>query len=458
MLKTDQLFLRNFLLILLLVLLASGTATYVWFKNIYLAQIKTNLSQNIDSVSLVLPNLESVDDFVQEYRKKTGLRITFIALDGRVLAESHEDKTLMENHLHRDEIRQLKTAKMGHSIRYSKTLGKEYLYVVKQIETEEKERVYLRMADDIEKIREGFFSLSMQIIVIFVLSFIIAVALALNINKRLKKETENILEILHMLLDKKNFEIERMGELYEFNKITQLLEIVGSKLKHRENLKSKQNAKLKLANRQKDEIISALSHEFKNPIAVITGYCESMIGQQMDQSIADKFLKKIENNAHKMSAIIDKLRLAISLEDGRKNLNFEHCDLRGLCEELAQDIKQSYKGREIHIEGEGVFIEADPVLFGVALTNLMENALKYSENDVEVVVRKDYVKVVDHGIGMEKKELEKITDKFYRVSTNRWNNSLGLGLNIVDNIVRLHGFTLQIMSQKNIGSTFKITF
>ena len=84
--------------------------------------------------------------------------------------------------------------------------------------------------------------------------------------------------------------------------------------------------------------------------------------------------------------------------------------------------------------------------------------LKYSEDEIVIEITQESIKVIDSGIGISKRDLENITNKFYRVHSNSWNNSLGLGLFIVNNIVNLHKFKLVIESEENEGSTFSIVF
>jgi signal transduction histidine kinase len=457
LLKIDQLFFRNFLAVIFLILALSGVITYVWFKTIYLDQVKTNLSQNIDALALSLESLERIEQITSGFSEKTKLRVTFIDALGNVLAESALEKEDMDNHANRQEIIGAKEGEYGMSIRTSKSTGRAHLYVAKMIQVGDT-TLYLRIAEDVATLDEYFLSLSLKILFIFFAAFLVALLLALRLNKTIKSETDNVLDILHRLIDKKQFEVKKYGKLEEFNKITKLLNEVGGKLKSKANQKAKQNAKLKLANRQKDEIISALSHEFKNPIAVITGYCETMLKNNIDEDIKKKFLQKIENSAHKMSDIIDKLRLSIKLEDGKQGLKFETVQLKSLAQTLANDVVQSYKNRDVVVEGQEVQIKVDKVLFSIALSNLIENGLKYSSDVVTVSVFEDRIEVVDKGSGLDKKEIDKITKKFYRVATNTWNNSLGLGLNIVENIIKLHRFHLKISSKKEQGSTFAIYF
>ena len=94
----------------------------------------------------------------------------------------------------------------------------------------------------------------------------------------------------------------------------------------------------------------------------------------------------------------------------------------------------------------------------MAISNLIENALKYSEDEIIVNISQNSICIIDKGIGIEEKELEKINKKFYRISNNGWNNSLGLGLFIVQSVLSLHDFTLKIDSEFKNGSQFSINY
>jgi signal transduction histidine kinase len=134
-------------------------------------------------------------------------------------------------------------------------------------------------------------------------------------------------------------------------------------------------------------------------------------------------------------------------------------NITNLVQQSIEDLKQNFKNRTVSLEAkEDISIKADSTLIEVAITNLIENALKYSEDDVHVKITKESITITDSGIGINSHDLEKITKKFYRVSQNEWNNSLGLGLSIVSNILELHHFKLLIQSEENSGSVFTIKF
>ena len=461
MLKIHQLFLRTYISIFLAILITLSVVTYFWSKDIYIDQIEKTLIQNIDTLSIVFKNkndMENISDIVKELHEKLNLRITIIDENGVVIAESDEKLSKIKNHLNRKEIVEARIKNIGKDTRESETLEKELLYIAKKIIISDK-IYYIRMADYISNITDNFMKLTFKIFLFMTFFLIVTFLATYLISIKIKKETDNILFFLTQLSDKKSSLLLNSNYTYEFHKITKLLNKVALKLYKREKQKAKQNVKLKIANRQKDEIISAISHEFKNPIAIISGYSETILNdEQMPQAMKTKFLKKIYSNSNKMSHIIDKLRLTLKLEEGKQELILVSCSMKKIIESCVSDLKDKYKNREILIQGDDVTLKVDETLISMAISNLIENALKYSEDEIIVNISNNSITVVDKGIGIEEKELEKINKKFYRVSDNGWNNSLGLGLFIVQSVLSLHNFSLQIHSEFKKGSQFSINY
>ena len=180
--------------------------------------------------------------------------------------------------------------------------------------------------------------------------------------------------------------------------------------------------------------------------------------KNMPQAIKEKFLNKIYQNANKMSQIIDKLRLTLKLEEGKQELQLISSSMKKIIENCIGDLKDKYKNREINILGEDIVLKVDETLISMAISNLIENALKYSEDEIIVNISSNSICIIDKGIGIEEKELENINQKFYRISNNGWNNSLGLGLFIVQSILHLHNFSLEITSEFKKGSKFCIKY
>ncbi len=458
MLKIHQLFFRTFVLIFLGILLTLTIVTYFWSKNIYINQIEKNLVQNIDTFSIVLKDLKNIDSIIKNLKEQINLRITIIDVNGKIIAESDEDKNLMENHSNREEIIQAKNFGIGKIVRFSNTINKELLYITKKVSIN-KNTYFIRMADYTDKITDNFIKLTAQIFSFIAFFLIIGFLATYFISIKIKNETESILDFLTQLSVKRPTYKLKSRYTKEFYEITRLLNKVALKLSKKEKQKAKQTAKLKIANRQKDEIISALSHEFKNPIAIISGYSETIMNDdEMPELMKKKFLNKIHSNANKMSNIIDKLRLTLKFEEGKQELILSPCSIRKIIEDIVPDLKEKYKNREILIIGKDISLKVDETLISMAISNLVENALKYSEDEIIVELSNDSIIIKDKGIGLEARELEKIKHKFYRVSNNGWNNSLGLGLFIVQSILSLHKFSLEITSEFNKGSEFIIKY
>jgi signal transduction histidine kinase len=458
LLKIHQLFFRKFVILFILIGIIWAFVVYFWLKDIYIDQTKKNLSQNIDLFALYINETSDFEIFATKFRDKFNLRLTIIKEDGTVIIESDKDKTLLENHKTREEIIKSSKYGMGDSIRHSSSVDKDLLYIAKKVIVDG-EVYYIRMADDIVQIQNDFTSLAIKATVIFALFLVFAFFITYQISTNLKDETEKVLEYLKKLTKKEDVKFEVSTYSQEFNKITKLLQGVATILAKKEKKAAKKTAKLKLANKQKDDIISAISHEFKNPIAVIVGYAQTIKDDpNINKDILAKFLTKIYNNATKMSSIIDRLRLSIKLEEGKQNLMYSDVSMYSLASESISELKENYKNREIILIGEDFIVKADEMLLGIAIKNLIENALKYSEHDVKVFLDKDRIHIIDNGLGISKEDVNKITTKYYRVSDDGWNNSLGLGLNIVKNIINLHGFTLELESVIDEGSTFSIVF
>lgn len=435
-----------------------GIVFYFFIKEVFIEQTKIDLLHNVDIFSSNLENFDRIDEKVKNLNKLIGLRITIIDSKGVVIAESDKDKTLLENHLQRVEIIQAKFNEYGTAIRYSTTLKKDLLYVSKKVVVNNNE-YFIRMARDLEHIDREFLALGIKVGGIFFIFIALALFVTLKISKNIEQEIRQILDFLKNLTKQKRAEKIDSKYSVEFNKITKLLTNVSEALSKKDKQKAKYTAKLKLSNRQKDDIISAISHEFKNPIAVISGYTQTLLADKdINQKIRDKFLEKIATSAKKMTTMIDRLRLSIRLEDGKMENKMKSVHLKDLIKNQIEDLKEAYPNREVLFEGDDIVKDVDETLFGVAIINLIDNALKYSQDRVYITLNNEKISVKDNGIGIPQKEIENITKKFYRVSTNGWNNSLGVGLSLVSNIVAQHNFKLNIESVENEGATFEIIF
>lgn len=275
---------------------------------------------------------------------------------------------------------------------------------------------------------------------------------------RMQKELDTIsryLENLDKLENVNTVEYKAHFFTQEFEDINQNLIQALRSSKKREDVKQRYNAKLKLKNRQRGDMISAIAHEFRNPIASIMGYAQTLEeDKEIPAALQEKFLNKIYNNGVKIEALLSRLVLWNKFESGEATLHPSSFDFYALAEEVKLSLKEKYPQREIILEGSTYIVEADRTLLEVVLKNLIENALKYSKDEVLVTVSEKEIAVSDKGAGISSSDISKVTKKFYRSGTHTWDNSMGLGLSIVKSILGLHKSELQIESEEGVGSKF----
>ncbi len=449
MLRLDQLYFRNFSLLFFMTLLVSAISGYLVLKNVEINNHKTMLVNMINQFELT--NLDKIDETIQSIREKSAIRTTIIDNDGSVLYESDRQIKGMQNHRSRPEIVEASSSGVGSSVRYSESMSVDFLYVVMY-----QEGRFVRMAYALDSIKEKFFQFWLEAMVLFTLAMALAFWLAMKIHQKISRDLERINKSLDNLLNK-NYDVDFEGVscCQEFETISKQIDKVSTKLKKRERQKAKYTKKLKLLNKKQGDIISSISHEFKNPVAAIMGYTQTVKEDaDLSPTLRDKFLDKVTKNAQKITTMIDRLSLAIKLENDNFTPTFSNFKLALLAEDVRETVLYKYPSRKIILEIEPIMISADRVMFDNLLTNLIENALKYSEDEVLIKTEDGKLVVSDKGIGIAPEDLAKITKRFFRVDSLSWDNSIGVGLYIVKYILKLHGSVLEIESTPNKGSKF----
>jgi signal transduction histidine kinase len=388
---------------------------------------------------------------VRDIKKATSVRVTVISKEGKVLFESDRDISGMENHKNRPEIIEASKNGTGYSIRYSSSVDRDMLYVAKV----DGDR-YVRMAYALKSIREKFFNFWLKAISLFGIALAVMFWVAYRINRDITSDLKRIDESLSALLDKKYKSFYKgVSCCAEFDKIYKRIERVSKKLKKREKQKQKYTKKLKDLTSKQSDIISAISHEFKNPIAAILGYTQTIREDRgLSDSMREKFLSKISKNAQKIDNMIDRLSMAIKLENDSSMPIKSEFDLKRVVTDVRENLLQKYRDREIVVEMDEVRVFADRMMFENLVINLVENALKYSEEEVLIRCDGRVFEVIDRGIGIDEKDMDKITKRFVRVDDLSWDNSIGVGLYLVKYILKLHGLSLEIDSRLGEGSKF----
>ncbi len=218
--------------------------------------------------------------------------------------------------------------------------------------------------------------------------------------------------------------------------------------------------------KKKDEFISIASHELKTPVTSVKLFIQHLAKKARIEKEEDylKYLLKIDGQINNMTDLINDLLDISRIEAGKLQFYQEYFILDDLISETVEAL-QSEKN-QIQVEGETKQkIYADKQRVAQVLINLLTNAIKYSPHSKKIYVKaskidgKVTVSVQDFGIGISKKNQQKIFDRFYREDGNRERTypGLGIGLYIASEIVKRHNGTIGVESVKGKGSTFFFT-
>jgi len=220
--------------------------------------------------------------------------------------------------------------------------------------------------------------------------------------------------------------------------------------------------------RSRKEFVSNVSHELKTPLSSIKVLTESLLLQDnVPEEIYKEFLQDINSEIDRMNGIVNDLLTLVRLEEGENVLNLTTFSLGDMAEDILKRMRPLADQRDITLSCEcvrPVEIEADETKLTLALTNLVQNGIKYNKNGGQVRVRIDsnqlyaLIVVSDTGIGIEEKHYEKLFQRFYRVDTarDRQAGGSGLGLSIVRQVLTLHKGTISVSSVVGEGTSFSI--
>jgi two-component system phosphate regulon sensor histidine kinase PhoR len=225
----------------------------------------------------------------------------------------------------------------------------------------------------------------------------------------------------------------------------------------------------KLENIRKD-FVANVSHEIKTPITAIKGFVETLQeSQSQDPEDVRRFLGIIHRHVDRLEAIVeDLLTLSrIEKEAETEEITLEEQEVRGILARATQACESKAESKQIRLEldcEEDVKGKVNPALLEQAVVNLIDNAINYSEEGKSVTVRTQereqeiLIQVEDHGSGIERKHLDRIFERFYRVdkSRSRKLGGTGLGLSIVKHIMEAHAGRVSVESQPGRGSTFTL--
>ncbi len=221
----------------------------------------------------------------------------------------------------------------------------------------------------------------------------------------------------------------------------------------------------------KNDFISNMTHEFKTPISTISLACEALNDQDMigeNTATIEPYVKMINEENKRLGKLVERILQSASLERKEIQLNKENVLLNELLEDLVQKAQfriESSKGKiELKMPSEFIYINCDRMHTTNAISNLIDNAIKYSNSSPEILIeltKKEKgieLRISDKGIGIKKEHINKIFDKLYRIPTGNIHNvkGFGLGLSYVKAIIEIQGWKIYVNSRPELGTVFTI--
>lgn len=227
-------------------------------------------------------------------------------------------------------------------------------------------------------------------------------------------------------------------------------------------------SKLREVDQSRQEFVSNVSHELKTPITSIRVLADSLMGMgEAPVELYREFMEDISDEIDRESKIIDDLLSLVKMDKSEAELNVTQSNINSLAEQILKRLRPIANKRKVELILESireVTADVDEMKLSLAITNLVENAIKYNmeEGWVRVTLDADhkffYIKVADSGIGIPEEVQDRIFDRFYRVdkARSRETGGSGLGLAITRNVVLMHKGAIKLSSREGEGSTFTI--
>ncbi|EIM1745262.1 PAS domain-containing protein [Listeria monocytogenes] len=247
-----------------------------------------------------------------------------------------------------------------------------------------------------------------------------------------------------------------LGENGEITGIILLLHDI-TQIRHLENVRS--------------EFVTNVSHELKTPVTALKGFAETLLdGAMYDEVLLKKFLTIIKEESDRLHRLIMDILALSRIEQNPVAENVELVDVDEVIEQSARTIFEMATEKNIRVTipektSGSVMIETDRDKLQQIIINLLSNAINYTPVDGKVEVKlieqeaEVIIEVTDNGIGIPAKDIDRVFERFYRVdkARSRHSGGTGLGLSIVKHLVENCGGRIEVESQEEVGSTFRVT-
>ena len=571
-----------FITIILFVLVISAWHTSSILKSFYLnhlyeeLEVETKMVEPGIGESLRSNDSSGLESYCRNFAQFSAKRITIVDASGKVLGDSDEDFSKMENHSNRAEIVTALNGKTGKSIRYSPTLGKMMMYVAVPVNMSGRPVAVARLSVSISSIDDRLNYIYLKIIIFGIIVLIVATAISLLVSKKISSPIESIKAValkyakgdfsaklpiseieevndLSLSLGAMSDELNRRlaeitcernrqeailtsmhegviavdssdtiilmnraainllgvtsapeGRLFQEiirntdiqNFIEQLI-ATGQTIEKDLGILGNENksitlrgtvltdsdgttigallvlndiTRLKKLEKIRSEFVANVSHELKTPLTAIRASVETILdGDIRKGKDLEKLLKIIRKHTDRLSALVqDTLSLSeLESKSSNSDYKFEDAELRDVIDSALNFCSEKADLKKIAVEvkcDKSFHLKINKALIEQALVNLIDNAIKYSEENGRILVEASRVdqyvimSVRDWGCGIPGEDLPRLYERFFTVdkARSRKFGGTGLGLSIVKHIAHVHKGKVEVESELGKGSVFSL--
>ncbi|MCC6588839.1 MAG: HAMP domain-containing protein [Bryobacterales bacterium] len=438
----------------------------------YREKLVRELSEKGNTIAALLrPGDLALAGRLKEAAHSSAARLTVVAGDGRVLADSEAESVRMDNHRGRPEVATALKGSVGSVVRKSGTTGIDYLYVAVPYQNGA-----LRLAVPLTEVQAQVGEIRRRMLVSTALAFLPAVLVAALLSRFVSAKLGAIIEHAGKLAQG-DFRA-RLGSqgMDELGVLAQKLNETGGNLEHMRDELQREHQELEKLERVRKDFVINVSHELRTPLASIQGYTETLLNGAVHEPETNvRFLHIIRQNVERLTNLASDLLTISRIELKSQKFQFAFYYANGLlidCVDAMRPIADKKK-LCLHLEPapDKCEVFCDSKAVHQALTNLLDNAIKYTpENgDIYIGARRLAAKspatqfvefyVRDTGIGIPAPELPRLFERFYRVdkARSRELGGTGLGLAIVKHLARAHTGDVSVTSEPGLGSRFAFT-
>lgn len=416
---------------------------YEYVKTNEVKKVATNIINNYDEYNIkeILDNYSFQENVCIDVVYKNMEIYSSNNLNRGCIGLNSKNKNVMED--------KIEFQNSSDTIKLYKYINREFKNKIVMYAIKLDEDTYVYINSSVEILSSTTNILGSQLIYVTILVLILSLIISYFISKVISKPIVKINETAKKMASgdyKTKFEIDE--NIKELNELVDTLNETCNELSKTDEVRR--------------ELLANVSHDLKTPLTMIKAYSEMI----KDISYDDKektfeYLNTIIDETNRLNLLVNDILDLSKLQSNIDDLNIQKNDIN----ELIKNIVDHFKYSDVSIEYNGIpntIVEIDKKKIEQVIYNLISNAINYVGEDNKIIVNltkeKEYylIEVIDHGNGINEKDLEFIWDKYYKTDKTHNRNTIGtgLGLSIVKNILEQHKFEYGVKSKKNKGTTF----